>query len=304
MRLIFLGTGAGFPSRERNVASCALDFSPESGETWLFDCGEGAQRRFMAAGLKFSRVDKIFITHLHGDHLFGLPGFLCTRAFKGGQKPLTVYGPAPIAEYLAAVFRASGVDLPYELTVIEVEEGRIFDGERFSVVCRRLKHRLPCFGYRLVEKDKPGGLNAEGLKSLGLPPGPLYQKLKRGEVVVLDDGRSFDGRDFLAPSVKSRIIAIGGDSEPCDGALMLAAGADVLVHEATFEADRAASAREHGHSTTAEAAQLALKAGVGRLIVTHISSRYRPEQWPGLLAQCRAIFPETFMAEDLSVFDL
>lgn len=302
MELVFLGTGAGFPSRERNVSACVLNLAAERGSLWLFDCGEGTQHRFLQAGLKLNRIEKIFITHLHGDHLFGLPGLLSTRSFKGGTKPITVYGPRPLKNYLESTFQASGTYIPASLAVVEIDEGVIFADDRFTVTAGGLCHRVPSFGFRIAEKDKPGSLNAAKLKAQGIPAGPLFQKLKRGQTVTLDGGRTVNGHDFLSPGSKGKIVAILGDTEICPGQRPLAEGADVLVHEATYDTSMADQAREHGHSTNAQAAALARESGVGRLILTHLSSRYTAEASDAMAVEAREIFPKTEIASDLAVF--
>ncbi len=304
MELVFLGTGSGFPSRERNVAACVLNLTKERNSLWLFDCGEGTQHQFLRAGLKLNKIEKIFISHLHGDHLFGLPGLLSTRSFKGGAEPVTIYGPRPLLTFLRAALEVSGTYLPYPLNVEEIQEGVIFEDDQFTVTARPLSHRLESFGFRVAEKEKPGSLDADRLKAAGIPPGPLFQKLKQGEAVTLGDGRIINGRDFLRPGSPGKVAAILGDTMPCAAEVRLAEEADVVVREATYEAALAGRAREHGHSTTVQAALLARAARAKKLIITHISSRYEAGDTGRLLGECREIFPETEMAADLDVFPI
>lgn len=304
MELVFLGTGAGLPSKQRNVSCCLLSLIAERNAIWLFDCGEGTQHQLMQSSLKLGKVEKIFISHLHGDHLFGLPGLLSTRSFKGGDEPITVYGPMGIKAYLKTVFEFSSTYITYPLTIIEIAEGIIFEDTQFSVIAHQLKHRIPSYGFRIVEKDKLGSLDAQRLKEIGVPSGPIFQKLKKGETVALADGRVIDGKDFLSPNKKGKVIAIFGDTEPCDAELVIAKGADVIVHEATFEANMAGQAKEHGHSTTQQTAQMAKDCGAKKLIITHISSRYGLEDNERLVEECRAIFSNTYIAYDFAVFEI
>jgi len=304
MELMFLGTGSGFPSSDRNVAACALNLMTEKNALWLFDCGEGTQHQFLKTSLKLNKIEKIFITHLHGDHLFGLPGLLSTRSFKGGTTPVAVYGPKPLKTFLQAVFQASGTYIPYPLEVTEIDEGVIFEDGQFQVIAHKLAHRLESFGFRIIEKDRPGRLDVQRLKECGLQPGPIFQKLKQGGTVTLENGQVVNGNDFLAPGLKGKVVAILGDTSAAPAGLCLAEKADVLVHEATYEARLAGQAEEHGHSTTVQAARLARDSQAKKLIITHISSRYPPDMEELLLAECRAVFPETEIARDLKVFNI
>lgn len=302
MELTFLGTGAGFPSSDRNVSACVLNLARERNALWLLDCGEGTQRQFLKTPLKLSKIEKIFITHLHGDHLFGLPGLLSTRPFKYGTSRVTVYGPKPIKAFLHAVFQASGTCVSYPVEVVEIEEGIIFEDDRFQVLARKLVHRAESFGFRIVEKDRPGRLDAQRLEECGVQPGPVFQKLKQGETITLENGRTISGSDFISPGQKGKVVAILGDTSPAPAGLLLAEKADLLVHEATYAADLAERAAEHGHSTTVQAARLAHDSQAKKLIITHISSRYKTGMEGSLLAECRAIFPDTEIAEDLKSF--
>lgn len=294
-----MGTGAGMPSRRRNVTAIALNLLDEIGSYWLFDCGEGTQQQILQSPVKLSRTDKIFITHLHGDHLYGMPGLLTSRSYQGGDSSLTVFGPAGIKEFIDTALRVSQARLSYPLNVVEItEEGTLLEEEAFRVEARRLEHRIECFGYRIVEKDKEGKLDAAKLKSLGVPSGPMYGVLKSGLPVTLADGTVVRSEDVVGPAVPGRIIAILGDTVRTDAALELARGADVLVHEATFDAGRADMAQQFHHSTTVDAAVTARDAGAAALVLTHLSSRYGEEDTESLLEEARSVFPNTYLAED------
>jgi ribonuclease Z len=299
MELYFLGTGAGMPSRRRNVTAIALNLLDEIGSFWLFDCGEGTQQQILESPVRLSRMDKIFITHLHGDHLYGLPGLLTSRSYQGGESSLTLYGPQGVAEFIETTLRVSQAKLAYELTIVEIlEEGVVFEDNDFRVETKRLEHRIESLGYRIIEKDKEGKLDVGQLKKLGVPSGPLYGKLKQGESVSLEDGRVIHSKDVVGPSTPGRIVAILGDTMKTEAALELSRGVDVLVHEATFDKLRSDMAVRFHHSTTEDAAKTALESGAQALIITHISSRYGEEDTEQLLQEAREIFPNAYTAED------
>ncbi|NNU99226.1 ribonuclease Z [Geobacillus sp. DSP4a] len=304
MELLFLGTGAGVPAKERNVSSVALQLLDERGATWLFDCGEATQHQILHTAIRPRRIEHIFITHLHGDHLFGLPGLLGSRSFQSGETPLTVFGPKGIRAFVETALAVSGTKLRYELNIVEIDEGVIFDDERFSVIAKRLDHGMPSYGFRVVEKDLPGPLLVDRLQALGVRPGPIYQEIKQGKTVVLDDGTVIDGREFVGPPQKGRIVAVLGDTRFCEAAIELARDADVAVHEATFAAAEQRLAHDYFHSTTTDAAEVARRAGAKRLILTHISSRYQGEAALQLVAEARKVFPNTDLAADFASFSI
>ncbi|MGP3593228.1 ribonuclease BN [Vagococcus sp. WN89Y] len=302
MELIFLGTSAGVPTRTRNVTAMLLNLQhPTRAGLWLFDCGEGTQHQLQHTAFHPGKLDKIFITHLHGDHLFGLPGLLCSRSMAGNVQPLHIYGPAGIREFVQTALRLSGSWTDYPLTIEEVTPGLVVDDGLRKVTAWPLAHPVECYGYRIEEHDKPGALDAAALQAAGVQPGPLFQRLKAGETVTLADGRVINGADYLAAAQPGKKLAIFGDTSPCPEALALAHGVDVMVHEATLEAAMEEKANSRGHSSTRQAAQLAADAGAGKLIITHISSRYDAQSSQALLAECRATFSQTQLAEDFLV---
>ncbi|MFK3710914.1 ribonuclease Z [Leclercia adecarboxylata] len=301
MELLFLGTSAGVPTRTRNVTSILLDLQhPTRGGLWMFDCGEGTQHQLLRTASHPGKLDKIFITHLHGDHLFGLPGLLCSRSMAGNMHPLTIYGPPGIREFVETSLRISGSWTDYPLEIVEISAGVVFSNDAYTVTAAALNHPVECYGYRIEEQDKPGALDGAALVAAGVPFGPLFQQLKRGERVTLDDGRTIDGADYLSPPRPGKKLAIFGDTAPCENALALARGVDLLVHEATLEAAMEEKANSRGHSSTHQAARLACDAQVKKLIVTHVSSRYDAEGCAMLLAECRALFADSQLAEDFA----
>ena len=301
MELFFLGTSAGVPTRTRNVTSILLDLQhPTRSGLWMFDCGEGTQHQLLRTAAHPGKLDKIFITHLHGDHLFGLPGLLCSRSMAGNIQPLTIYGPPGIREFVETSLRISGSWTDYPLEIIEIKPGVVFKDDAYTVTAAALNHPVECYGFRIEERDKPGALDGAALIAAGVPFGPLFQQLKRGESVTLEDGRTINGAAYISRPRPGKKLAIFGDTAPCENALALAQGVDLLVHEATLEVAMEEKANSRGHSSTHQAARLARDAQVKKLIVTHVSSRYDAEGCAMLLAECRAIFAASELAEDFA----
>lgn len=303
MELLFLGTSAGVPTRSRNVTAILLNLQhPTQPGLWLFDCGEGTQHQMLATPFNPGKLDRIFISHLHGDHLFGLPGLLCSRSMAGNVKPLTLYGPKGLREFTETALRLSGSWTDYPLDIVEITAGEIVDDGLRKVTAYPLEHPLECYGFRVKEHDKPGALDASALKAAGVKSGPWFQDLKAGKTIVMEDGRTINGADFLAPATRGKSVAIFGDTGPCASAIELARGVDLMVHETTLDSSMEEKANSRGHSSTRQAALLALKAGAGRLIITHVSSRYDERGCQRLLEECKAIFPDTELAHDLAIF--
>ncbi|UEA31297.1 ribonuclease Z [Granulicatella elegans] len=305
MELQFLGTGAGVPAKMRNVSSIALKLLDERNEIWLFDCGEATQQQILNTTIRPGKIKKIFITHLHGDHIFGLPGLLTSRSFQGGEDELTVYGPKGIKRFIDASVSVSYSKLGYPLKVVEFEEdGVLFSDKQFSVEAMKLEHGIPSYGFRITEADQIGELKADELKALGVPFGPIFGRLKRGEVVALEDGRVIDGKDFVSEDIKGRVVVICGDTRFTPKTITLAENANVLVHEATYEADKEKTARQHFHSTSKQAATIALEASVQQLYLTHISARYLGHQVSQLEQEARQVFPQTKVVKDFDIFTI
>ncbi|TFJ93744.1 ribonuclease Z [Lentibacillus salicampi] len=298
MELVFLGTGSGVPSKERNVSAIALKLLQEQNSIWLFDCGEATQHQILHTTIKPRKVTKVFITHMHGDHIYGLPGFLSSRSFQGGEDRLTVYGPEGIRDFIETSLSVSGTTLTYPLSIVEYTEGPLFEDEQFMVSCKQLDHGIPSYGFRITEKDKPGKLLVDKLRNIGIEPGPIYQQIKEQEVVRTNDGQVIHRDDYLGSAKKGRIITIMGDTRVPDQHESFVQGADVLVHEATFGQEKETLAHAYFHSTTTQAAMLARESHVGKLVLTHISSRYQQGDDEMLVEEARNIFPETELARD------
>jgi ribonuclease Z len=306
LQITFLGTSSGVPTRSRNVSSIALRL-PQRAEVWLFDCGEGTQHQILRSEVRISQITRIFVTHMHGDHIYGLMGLLASCGLAGNPTRIDIYGPPKLEDYLRASGRYSQTHFSYPVKVHTVEPGVIFEDDEFTVSCAALTHRVPAFGYRVAEKDRPGRFHVERAAELGIPSGPLYGRLKRGEVITLPDGRVINGADLCGATEIGRKFVYCTDTIYCDNAVELAKNADVLVHEATFAHQDAELAYQRLHSTSTMAAQVALNAQVKRLIMTHFSPRYAPGNalvLDDLLMEAKAIFPKTLMAHDFLTYDI
>jgi ribonuclease Z len=290
IRIIFLGTGAGMPTRARNVAAVALVMD---GRVLLFDCGEATQHQLMRSPLRFGAIEAIFISHLHGDHLFGLPGLLASMSLNAREAPLALYGPSGITAFMHSLplYHTS-----FDVEIHELAPGRARRANGYTVDAAPLAHSAPCFGFCVVEDDRPGEFDVTRAQALGLPPGPLYGRLQRGETVG-----DIKPSHVLGPARPGRRVVYVTDTRPCEAAVELARGADVLIHESTYAEEMAEEARERTHATAGEAAEIARRAGVKQLILTHVSPRYGDAS--RLLEEARAIFPQTMLAEDFACFD-
>lgn len=303
MQLQFLGTGAGMPSKERNTSALALKLLDERGSIWLFDCGEATQHQILHTSIKPRKIDKIFITHLHGDHILGLPGFLSSRSFLGGEDELTIYGPEGLQQWVELTLKLSKTHVAYPIHFVEVSEGVVFEDEQFTVKAMPLQHVIECFGYRVEQKPLAGELLIDNALVLGVPKGPLLGKLKAGEDVTLDNGTVVLSSDVTSPPQQGFTVAILGDTKFCENAQLLARSADIVVHEATFDHATIHLASSYGHSTNTEAAQIAKLAGARNLILNHISARFVANDMKSLVNEAKEIFDQTYVAHDFSEFE-
>lgn len=302
MQLHFLGTGAGMPSKERNTSALMVKLLDEIGEMWLFDCGEATQHQILRTSLKPRKVTKIFITHLHGDHIFGLPGFLSSRSFQGGDTELTIFGPAGLQQWIEMTLTLSKTHLTYPIKFVEVHEGIIYEDEQFTVRAAGLRHVVPCFGYRIEQKDLPGELLIEKALALGVPKGPLLGQLKSGKDITLNNGIIVRASEVVAPPQKGFTLAILGDTKYCEEAIALANDADIVVHEATFDGTTTGLAANYGHATNIEAAKVASQAQARNLLLNHLSARFLPSDLPQFLAEAQAVFAQTYLTSDQAIF--
>ncbi|MBM7646145.1 ribonuclease Z [Scopulibacillus daqui] len=304
MYFTFLGTGAGVPAKLRNTASMVLTMPEYQGDAWMFDCGEATQHQILHTSVKLSKIKKIFITHLHGDHIYGLPGVLGSRSFQGGDDQLTVFGPKGIKDFIEMSLSISSTYLKYPLEIIEIDEdGVIYEDKYFKVSAKELEHGITCYGYRIEEKDQPGTLLVDRLKAEGIMPGPIYREFKEKAAVTLPNGRTLNSSDYIGPDKKGRKIAVLGDTRICQAAVDLAEGVDVLIHESTFSHGMEEKAYDYFHSTSSQAAQTAKAANAAALILTHISSRFQEDDHL-LLEEAREIFSPVYLAKDFWTYKI
>ena len=295
-----LGTSASRPTVERNVSSIAV---VREGETLLFDCGEGTQRQMMRYGVAFGLRD-IFFTHFHADHLIGLIGLTRTMALQGRAEPLRLWGPKGATRILRRAEQFGADRLTFEIEITELEPGQPVKRNDYAIVPFPADHGgATAFGYALVEEERRGRFNPELARSLGIPEGPLWGRIHRGEPVTLDDGRVIEASVLVGEKRRGRRVVITGDTRPADSTVAAAEGADLLVHEATFGDEEAERAVETGHSTAREAATVAARAGVRRLVLTHFSARYSRDP-SDLEREAKQVFPAVTIARDGMEIDI
>ena len=299
LSLTFLGTAASIPTVDRNVAGLAVQ---REGETILFDCGEGNQRQMMRYGVGFA-FREVFFTHYHADHLLGITGLLRTMGLQDRSAPVALYGPKGAQKILSAAISLGIERNKFPVEILEVKPGDRLARPEYDIVVFETEHRADTVGYALVEHPRLGRFNPARARELGIPEGPLWGRLHKGETVSLADGRMVGPAEVVGGPRDGRILVYTGDTRPHPTVIEAARGADLLVHEATFASDELERARETGHSTAAEAARVALEAGARRLVLTHISSRYNRDA-SELLAEARAVFPETTIARDGMTVDV
>ena len=299
MEIVLLGTSAALPTLRRRPTATAV---VRGNEVLLFDCGEGTQIQYQKAQLRPGKLTRIFVSHFHGDHFYGLIGFLTSLQLLGRKPPLYLYGPKGLREYLQFMQRLGAFQFGFQVVVHEVPEScaeETWDLGAYTVTARPLKHRLFSLGYRLEEKPKPGKFNAGRAQRLRIPEGAVRRQLLRGERVRLPDGREIRPEQVVGPARPGKRIAICFDTRPCENAVRLAQDVDLLIHDGTFDENRSDLAQKTGHSTVVEAAKIAKRAGARKLVLGHISQRYKEKDEPELLAQAKRVFPNTVLGRDL-----
>ncbi|HUF12109.1 MAG TPA: ribonuclease Z [Longimicrobiales bacterium] len=292
IRVTFLGTSASRPTVGRNVSSIVLN---REGELLMFDCGEGTQRQMMRYGTGFS-LDDIFFTHLHADHFLGVIGLLRTMGLQGRQNPMRLWSPPRGASILREAVHLGVERVPFDIAIEELAPADRVRRDDYDVVAFATRHGTGSLGYALLEHERKGRFNPDRARELGVPEGPLFGQLHRGEAVNVD-GRIVRPEDVVGAPRPGRSVVYTGDTRPVRETVDIARGADLLIHDATFGEDEAERARTTGHSTAREAASVAQQAGVRRLCLTHISSRYA-ESPRDLEREAREVFRETVVAWD------
>lgn len=299
LRIIFLGTGGSLPTRNRNPSAIMVN---RKGELLLFDCGEGTQQQMMRAKTGMMNLSSIFITHLHADHFLGIPGLMQTMSFMGRKEPLLIYGPEGTREF-TELFEALGYfNLKYEVRGIELKPGDLIEREEYVIRALKTEHNISSLGYALIENPRPGRFNREKAIKLGIPPGPLFAKLQKGTPVEVN-GKLINPEDVMGAPRPGRTVVYSGDTRPCKSILEASRNADVLIHDGSFADEMADWAEESKHSTAGEVAALAKEAGVRKLILTHISSRYTDDAEP-ILTDSKKIFENVIIAKDLMEIEI
>jgi len=294
IRVVFLGTAGSVPTPKRSLPAVLVQ---RKGEQIMFDCGEGVQRQMIKARAGFHKKMRIFITHMHGDHVLGLPGLLQTMALLDRGKKLDVYGPPGMKRFLEGVKETVQFVLTFPVEIHEViEAGVVCEENEYLVSAVWANHVIPDLAYALVEKPRSGRFYPEKAKALGVPEGQLWSRLQHGHAVKLSKARAVKPEDVMGPSRTGRKIVYTGDTRPFKGFSEFAASADLLIHDATLDEELVERAEEDGHSTPKQAAENAKKAKAKQLILTHISARY--EDTSKLLTQALKVFKNTKVAED------
>jgi ribonuclease Z len=309
VKITFLGTSSGTPTRTRNVTAQAVGF--DNGALWLLDCGEATQHQVMRAGLKAGRIERILITHLHGDHCYGLPGMLACMAIQGRTDPVQIVGPVGLREMIETVLRLSDHVPTFAIDWVEVDGQRSLGAlSQWAVSVHPIRHRITCYGYVLRESPRAGRFHPDRARALGIPEGHLFGQLQAGKVVTLADGRTIQPSEVCDQPRPGRKVVLLGDTQDASGIANAAQDCDLLVHEATYEADRTAKAEQWGHSTSAMAGAFARRIGAKHLIITHFSSRYTDSEADRgvdqLLSEAQQECPGTVVlaADDLWSFNV
>jgi ribonuclease Z len=305
LSVTFLGTSAARPTVERNVSAMAL---MREGETLLFECGEGTQRQMMRYGVSFA-LSEIFFTHFHADHFLGVIGLMRTLGLQARAEPMRLYGPKGAKQLLTQALQLGVERVPFEVEIEEVKPGSIVRergegrGTDYDIHVFGTEHGGGSIGYALKEHERPGRFDPDKARAAGVPEGHLWGKLQRGETVGLADGRTVSAEGIVGPKRPGRLVVFTGDTRPCGAVVDAAQGADLLIHEATFGEEEKERAKETGHSTAREAAQVALAAKARRLVLSHVSARYSISA-EELVKEARDVFKETVVAKDGMTIDV
>jgi ribonuclease Z len=297
MELIFLGTSSAIPTNHRNHSAIALK---GFGEIILFDCGEGTQRQMTRARLSPMKINKIFITHFHGDHILGVPGMIQSMAFRGRTETLNIFGPPGLSVLIENIKNLGYFALSFEIKVHEVLDGIVHDEEDYSVSCCRTEHSVLNLSYSVNEKRAPKFIKERALEC-GVKPGPDFGKLQRGIPVKVGE-IIINPEQVLGEERVGRKIVYSGDTAPCNQMINFSKDADILIHESTYNNKHRENAIETRHSTAAMAAEIAKKACVKKLVLTHISTRYKDTK--ALEKEAIEVFENTVVADDMMILEV
>lgn len=298
IKIFFLGTSAGVPTKDRNVSSILM---LRKGEQIFFDFGEGTQKQLFSLGLGFRRKMKIFITHMHGDHIFGLPPLFQTLTLFRRKDPLNIYGPKPLKDFIDYFITFLSVEPEYKIIFNQVNDGKKFEFGEYYIQAVKSDHDEYSYAYIFKEYDRPGRFNRELAEELGIPQ-RLWGPLSKGKNIVWEGKEYVSSRFFIPPPIKGRKVIYTGDTRPFDDLIEYAKNADLLIHEATYTDKYLDRGIANKHSTAREAAEIALKSNVKILVLTHFSARYSDVD--ELLAEARKIFPATFVVNDLDYVEI
>lgn len=300
IKVVFLGTSGSVPTLKRSLPAVVVQCSRSQ---WMFDCGENVQRQMMQAKVSFHRKMKIFISHLHGDHVLGLPGLLQTMALMDRKEPLQIYGPKDLIDFLVCTKEKLNFGLTYPVEINEIhEEGLVCNDEEYQVFAIKSNHAVNGFVFAFVEQTRPGKFYPKKAVGLGVPRGELWSQLQSGKTVQLADGKSVAPNEVMGPMRRGRKIVYTGDTKPFEAFAQFAKGADLVIHDCTFDDSLAEKAGVDGHSTPTQAAHQAKAAGAKLLALSHISARYPNAEL--LLEQAKKTFSNTVLAEDFLVLEL
>jgi ribonuclease Z len=299
LTVTFLGTAGSLPTPDRNPSAILVN---REGEMLLFDCGEGTQRQMMCAKTGMMRLNYIFLTHLHADHILGIPGLLETMAFQGRENPLIIAGPVRTARLVENLKEVCYFSRNFEVQSVELEVGDLVRMDGYQVDCLETQHSVPSLGYSLREDERLGRFDRESAMAFNIPPGPLFGKLQHGQSIEVN-GSVVHPHQVMGPQRPGRKIVYTGDTRPCRSIEVASRDADLLIHDGALADEMAQWARETKHSTAREAALVAKNANVRQLVLTHISSRYSEDSSP-LLKDARDVFENTLVAEDLMKLEL
>ena len=300
IRVVFLGTSGSVPTLKRSLPSVIIQCPKE---LWMFDCGENTQRQMMQGKISFHKKLNVFLTHLHGDHVLGLPGVLQTMALMDRKEAVSIYGPAGIKNFLICTKETLNFGLTFPVEINEIlNEGTILNEQDYSLMGIKSNHSVESYAFAFIEKPRPGKFYPIKAEALGVPKGELWSKLQAGEEIKLVDGKVVKPKDVMGPLRAGRKIVYTGDTRPFDGFARFAENADLVIHESTFDDSLVEKAQLDGHSTPSQAAEEAKAACAKLLVLTHISARYPDATL--LLEQAKKVFANTLVAEDFLELEL
>jgi ribonuclease Z len=299
LNIIFLGTGGSWPTVKRNVSSVAIK---RGSEIILFDCGEGTQRQFQKSKLSYMQITNIFISHFHGDHFLGLPGLFQTMQLNDREKPVHIYGPEGMIKLTSQLLTLGYFRPSYDIVAHEIKGGDSIDFNGYSINVLKVDHNIPALAYCLQEMKRPGKFDKPKALGLDIPEGPLFSKLQKGQSITLNNGKIITPNMVLGPARDGRKIVISGDTKPLQSMIKFSKEADILIHETTFDSELEDISLEYGHTTAHQAAEIAQKAKVKLLFLTHISPRYLNHKI--LEDEARAIFKKSYVPKDFQEIDV